>query len=100
MISSVLNSSLIFKDKAFTSKYLALPSELRNYNIKEPLDLPATTYCKWLKSDDRWGLIMDRKSDKENTEQSGEKKTRNIETKKIRTKSVTLQPLHFILKIR
>ncbi len=51
-------------------------------------------------------LPDNKKSDKEVSEQNGEQngerstKTRNIEKKKIRTKSVSIQPLHFILKIR
>jgi hypothetical protein len=89
------------KDKLFISKYLALPAELRVFVIREPLDVPATTYCKWFKSNDYWGLyIPDKRPDKENVDQNGEKKPRNIDKKRIRTKSISIQPLHFILKIR
>ena len=42
-----------------------------------------------------------KKSDKEIAEQNGERNTiKNIKKIKIRTKSVSIQPLQFILKIR
>jgi hypothetical protein len=39
------NKNKFFKDKIFTSKYLALPSDLRSYEISEPLNVPGIFVC-------------------------------------------------------
>jgi hypothetical protein len=48
ILSTILGSTkkkLFFKDKIFTSKYLALPADLRSFEISEPLNVPGIFVC-------------------------------------------------------
>lgn len=92
--------------------------ELRKKEIKEALDIPSITpNCRWLKSENgQWGCIIPEQVDnkKQNDKdandvtfsndigenKSKEKSSRTFDKKRIRSKSVSVQPLHLVLRIR